>query len=127
MVVPFRPDAAGGIKDPTANQILQPLLRHGIQLLTATQAMEIAIRVEAQLGRIAATAGQVTAPIAEGLEVTDGIGVLKGRHWCCGGLEDQIGPEGLVPVFFLVGGDIDGEEPLQRLLVPLQNSILRSF
>lgn len=100
MVAPFRPDAAGGIQDPAANQILQPLLRHGIQLLTAAQTMEIAIRVKAQLRGIAATAGHVTARIAEGLEVTDGIGVLKGRHRCCGGWGisgSQVRDGGVVP------------------------------
>ena len=89
MVVSFRPDAAGGIKDPAVNPFLQPLLHKGIELLAAAQAVEIAVRVEAQLRRGAATAGHVAARIAEGLEVTDGVWVLKGRHRCYGRLEDQ--------------------------------------
>lgn len=48
----------------------------------ATQGMQIAIRVEAQLRGAMVAEGQFLAGIAEGLEVADGVGMVQqGDEW----------------------------------------------
>ena len=56
------------------------MLLTGIEGPGATQRMQVAVGVETQLRRPVITVGQLLAGIAQGLEMPDGIGVLKCRH-----------------------------------------------
>jgi hypothetical protein len=73
-------EKTGGIEDPAVDQLLQSPLGVMVEHSRATQGMEIAIGVEAQLGGAMVAMDQLLAGVAEGLEVADGVGMLQSGH-----------------------------------------------
>jgi hypothetical protein len=73
----------GGIEDPTLDQFLKPPLGLVVEHTGATERVQVAIGVKPELGGSVETVGQLLAGIAQGLKVTNGVGMLKGCHgWC---------------------------------------------
>jgi hypothetical protein len=80
--ISIRTHKAGGIHDPSIDQLLQPMLGVMVENRCTTQGVQVAVGIEAEIMGPMVPVGQLLAGIAQGLEVTDGVWVLeRGQRW----------------------------------------------